>query len=379
MFTWSVAGRLLVLSCSAACACTALHRTPHRSQVTSAGAVPAPQDAVYDSVAHDFGDSPEAWDLRARRHVLALPARPRAAARLVAARAAVGVYEQGLRAAPSPEMVALLLGFLQQQGAALEAAAGDARPGSREARDVAEAAGWLRLRAQEALEEAGADGLLTEQLRLDSVAFFLHHGEAHAALAVARAGTEAAPRCAALWRQRLLLEAVVAADHLAEDGGAVGARQQQQQNGGGSGSSEEDSDAEEDIALRRGAAAAAAAAALRGTAAADLPHGSAAAARQLEQVALQALRAVPPSDAEGVALWLAAIGILAGGGCSLRGLAQLVVEAAMRQAKGPVQVWWVRGSVGRRAAGTCVTAVPAGRGPGGMPCATILQLMCLGP
>lgn len=274
--------------------------------------------------------------------MLALPPRPAAAARLAAARAAVGVYEQGLRAAPSPQMVALLLTFLQQQAAALDASAGTAQPGSGEARDVAEAAGWLRLRTQEALEEAGADGLLTEQLRLDSVAFFLHHGEAHAALAVARAGTDAEPRCAALWRQRLLLEAVLAADHLAEGAGATEAQQQQrQQNGsGGGGSSEEESEAEEeaDIALRRGAAAAAAAAALRGTVAADLPCSSAAAAKRLQEVALEALRAVPPSDAAGAALWLTAIGVLAGGGCSLQGLAQLAVEAAMRQAKGPVQV-----------------------------------------
>lgn len=293
---------------------------------------------MYDSVARDFGDSPEAWDQRARRHVLALPPRPSAAARLAAVRAAVGVYEQGLRAAPKSHMVALLLGFLQQQAAALDGAAGSARPARSEARDVAEAAGWLRLRAQEALEEAGADGLLTEQLRLDSVAFFLHHGDSHAALAVARAGTEAAPRCAALWRQRLLLEAVVAADRLAQAGGAAGA---QQQNGSGArSSSEEESDAEDEagIALRGGAAAAAAAAALRGTAAADLPCSSAAATKQLEEVALQALRAVPPTDAEGAALWLAAVGVLAGGGCSLQGLAQLVVEAAMRQARGPVQV-----------------------------------------
>ncbi|KAL4452190.1 hypothetical protein ABPG75_007852 [Micractinium tetrahymenae] len=300
------------------------------------------EDAVYDSVARDFGDSPEAWDLRARRHVLALPPKPAAAARLAAARAAVGVYEQGLRAAPSPAMLALLLGFLQQQVAALDGSAGAARTGSKEVQDVAEAAGWLRLRTQEALEEASADGLLTEQLRLDSIAFFLHHGEAHAALTVARAGTEAAPRCAALWRQRLLLEAAVAADHLAEGSGAADARQQQQQQRDGSGagnSSEEESEGEEEteVALHRGAAAAAAAAALRGTAAADLPQSSAAAAQRLEEVALQALRAVPSSDADGAALWLAAIGVLAGGGCSLPGLAQLVVDAAMRQARGPVQ------------------------------------------
>lgn len=305
---------------------------------------------MYESVARDFGDSPEAWDLRARRHVLALPARLRAAARLTAARAAVGVYEQGLRAVPSSQLVALLLDFLQQQAAALDAAAAAAASSAgaadaeqqqeqqaaaaAEARDVAEAAGWLRLRTQEALEEAGTDGLLTEALRLDSIAFFLHHGEAHAALAVARAGCEGLPHSAAVWQQRLVLEAVVAADQLAEGGGR-GQQAAEQQNGGGRSSDSEGEEEGEGPDLVRHVGSATAAA-LRGTASADTPASAAPARKRLEGLALQALEAVPAADAAPV--WLAAISILGGGGCSLQGLARQLVDAAMRQAKGPVEV-----------------------------------------
>ena len=287
------------------------------------------QDAIYDSVARDFGNAPEAWELRAARHVLALPAGAPTAARLAACRAAVGVLEQGLRAAPSPAMVAALLRFLQQQAAELDVAAGTAAaPPAGEARNVAEAAGWLRLRTQEAFEEAEADALLTEELRLQSCAFLLHHGEAHAALGAARAGCAALPQSAALWQQRLVMEAVLAADQLAEGGIDAAPAADQQQQGGSS-----DSDSEDEVeGLHRGGRGGA----LPGTAAADTRLSSAATRRRLEALALQALRAVPAADA--VPLWLAAISVLAGGGCSLRGLSQLLVEAALRQSKGPVEV-----------------------------------------
>lgn len=302
------------------------------------------EEAMYDSVARDFGDSPQAWDLRARRHVLALPPRPPAAARLAAARTAAGVYEQALKAGPSSDLVALLLAFLQQQAAELDRAASSSgetsgagaaggtagaagQSGGEVARDVAEAAGWLRLRTQEALEEAGADGLLTEEMRLGSIAFFLHHGDSHAALAVARAGTEAVPQSAALWQQRLLLEAVLAADQLAEGGQQA----QQQRNGSGDGSSGSESEEEEGPGMqRRGAGA------LAGTSAADTPHSAASARRRLEALVLQALRAVHAVHAV-PGLWLTAINLLAGGGCSLRGLSELLLEATLRQSRGPTE------------------------------------------
>ena len=283
---------------------------------------PSAQEAIYDSVAADFGGSPEAWDLRARRHTLGLPPGAPAATRAAAVRAAVGVYEQGLAAVRTPEMAALLLAFLQQQAAALDAATQGGASGE-EARQWREAAEWLRQRTQEAFEEAAADGLLTEALRLDGIAFFLHCGDAHAAAAAARAGTHALPQSAALWQQLLALEAVLAAEHL---GGGASAEQQQ----GGS-SSDESSD-EEELPL----APAAGAASLAAAAAAATRHSGGAAQRRLEETALAALRAVPAAEA--VPVWLAAIELLCGGGCSLQALAQELVQAAMRQAKGPVEV-----------------------------------------
>ena len=295
-------------------ACHPPHPAPHPTC--------CPQEAIYDSVATDFGGSAEAWDLRARRHTLGFGADAPAASHAAAVRAAVGVYEQGLAAVRTPEMAGLLLAFLQQQAAALDAAEeGSSR--SEEGRQRREAAEWLRQRTQEAFEEAAADGLLTETLRLDGIAFFLHCGDAHAAAAAARAGTQALPQSAALWQQLLALEAVLAAEQLGDRGSPAGQQ--------GSSGSEESSD-EEELPL----APAAGVASLAATAATATQHSSGAAQKRLEETALAALQAVPAADA--VPVWLAAVEVLCAGGCSLQGLAQQLVQAAMRQSRGPVQV-----------------------------------------
>ena len=254
-------------------------------------------------MARDFAGRPEAWDLRARRHTLGLAADAPAAARAAAVRAAAGVYEQGLAAVHTPEMVAVLLQFLRQQAAALDGSGAEGGA-SRALRDTAE---WLRQRTQEAFEEAAADGLLTEALRLHAIAFFLHCGDAHAAVAAARAGVHALPQSAALWQQLLVLEAVSAAEQLAVCGGPAALQQQE----GGSSSSSEDDEAG--------------------------PEGAGSAAQQrLEETALQALRAVPAADA--VPVWLTAVTLLCGSGCSLQALSQQLLEAIMRQSKGPAEV-----------------------------------------
>lgn len=278
-------------------------------------------------MAADFGGSAEAWDLRARRHVLGLAPGAPAASRAAAVRAAVGVYEQGLAAVRTPEMAGLLLMFLQQQAAALDAAEEQSGSNGEEGRQRREAAEWLRQRTQEAFEEAAADGLLTEALRLEGIAFFLHCGDAHAAAAAARAGTQALPQSAALWQQLLALEAVLAAEQLGASGPAG------QQQGSGGDTSEESSD-EEELPLAPGAGAAS----LAATAATATQHSSGAAQKRLEETALAALRAVPAADA--VPVWLAAVEVLCAGGCSLQALAQQLLQAAMRQAKGPVEVRW---------------------------------------
>ncbi|PRW57423.1 U3 small nucleolar RNA-associated 6-like protein [Chlorella sorokiniana] len=280
------------------------------------------EEAIYDSVAADFGGSAEAWDLRARRHTLGLPADAPAASRAAAVRAAVGVYEQGLSAVRTPEMAGLLLTFLQQQAAALDAAANGSANGE-EGRQRREAAEWLRQRTQEAFEEAAADGLLTEALRLDGIAFFLHCGDAHAAAAAARAGTQALPQSAALWQQLLALEAVLAAEQLGGSSAPAGKQQ-------GSGGSEESSD-EEELPL----APAAAAANLAATAATATQHSSGAAQQRLEETALAALQAVPAAEA--VPVWLTAVEVLCAGSCSLQALAQQLVQSALRQSRGPVE------------------------------------------
>ena len=300
-----------------------------------------PQDAVYDSVAADFGGSPEAWDLRARRQALALAPGAPPAARRAAAAAALAVYQEGLRCAPSPQLTAALLRFLQQQlreldeegggggggggGEAAGEAAGHAQQQQRRQRaaEAAELARWLVQWSRRVYEEAGAAGLLTEELRLQGIAFFLHQGEVEAAAAAARAAVAALPHSAPLWQQLIAIQAVLAADQLAGDGG-----QQAQQARQGAGSSDDDDDDE--------AAAAQAAAALPGTAATATRHSSAPAQRRLEEVVLHALRAVPAADA--APLWLTAVGVLCGGGCSLQALSQQMVQAALRQPKGPVEV-----------------------------------------
>lgn len=300
-------------------------------------------------MARDFGGSAEAWDLRARRGVLPLPAGAPPAQRAAAVRAAVAVYEQGLASVRSPAMAGALLGFLQQQAAAVDnegggeggAGASGGAAAEREHRELAE---WLRQRTQEAFEEAAADGLLTEALRLDGVAFFLHCGDAHAAAAAARAGTQALPQSAALWQQLLVLEAVLAADQLAGAGSPPTPQRQQRKrrhsgNGSSDGSSSSSEDEEGDAApsrqqTQRSGSSGVALPAL--AAATGTRYSSGAAQRRLEETALQALRAVPAAEA--APLWLTALEVLAGGGCSLCGLAEAVVEAAMRQARGPAEV-----------------------------------------
>ncbi|KAI3438077.1 hypothetical protein D9Q98_000519 [Chlorella vulgaris] len=279
--------------------------------------------AVYDSVARDFAGSPEAWDLRARRHTLALSAAALPAEHLAGVQAAVGVYEEGLRAAPSSELVAALLAFLQQQLRELDecSASGGSSPaaGSHEeqqqrAAEVAAAAEWLRLRSQRAYEEAWADGLLTEALRLDNISFLLHQGEVEPALAAARQAVKALPQSAALWQQLIVLQAQISAEQLAQ-----GAGQQAQQEGAQS------SDEEEDAVMVQPAGAAAAAHRSRST-----PSQ-----QRLEGLVVQALQAVPAADA--VPVWLTAITVLCGNGCSLEGLCRQMVQAALRQARGPVE------------------------------------------
>ncbi len=279
-------------------------------------------------MAADFGGSAEAWDLRARRHILGLAADGPAAERAAAVRAAVGVYEQGLSAVRTPQMAGLLLAFLQQQVAALDAMAAGGSGSGEEGRQRREAAEWLRQRTQEAFEEAAADGLLTEALRLDGIAFFLHCGDAHAAAAAARAGTQALPQSAALWQQLLALEAVLAAEQLGGSSSPAGRQQ-------GSEGSEDSSD-DEELPLTPAAGAAS----LAATAATATQHSSGAAQKRLEETALAALQAVPAADA--VPVWLAAVEVLCAGSCSLQALAQQLVQSAMRQARGPVEVRWVR-------------------------------------
>jgi hypothetical protein len=303
----------------------ACHPSPHHTQALHLLSCPwPPQAAVYDSVARDFAGSPEAWDLRARRHTLALSAAALPAERLAGVQAAVGVYEEGLRAAPSSELVAALLAFLQQQLRELDecSASGGSSPaaGSHEeqqqrAAEVAAAAEWLRLRSQRAYEEAWADGLLTEALRLDNISFLLHQGEVEPALAAARQAVKALPQSAALWQQLIVLQAQISAEQLAQ-----GAGQQAQQEGAQS------SDEEEDAVMVQPAGAAAAAHRSRST-----PSQ-----QRLEGLVVQALQAVPAADA--VPVWLTAITVLCGNGCSLEGLCRQMVQAALRQARGPVEV-----------------------------------------
>ena len=281
---------------------------------------------MYASVERDFGTSPEAWDLRARRHVAELAPDASAAQRGAAVQAGVAVYEAGLAVAPSPELLALLLAFLQQQLAALDSSGGgggaagehqQAESGTAAAGAAAVAAEWVRQCVQQAYVQAQAAGLLTEGLWLDAVAFYLHCGDAAGAAAATHAAVSALPESPALWRQLLVLEAgaLAAEGQLA---GQVAGACSGQADGSSSSSSSSSSDDDGNENAEEGGGM------------------GAAQRRRLESLAMQALHAVP--SAEAAPVWLTTIAVLAGAGCSLAGLAKQLMQAALRQSKGPVEV-----------------------------------------
>jgi hypothetical protein len=284
---------------------------------------------VYEGVARDFGAAPEAVDLRARRPLRELHAGAGPGARLAAAQAAVAVYEGALAAAPSTRLAATLLHFLQEQARQLDvvgggaAGGGDGGQSQRQAAEAAQAAKWLRQRTQRAYEEAWAAGLMDEGLWRGHIAFLLRNGEVEPAVAAARAATKALPQSAALWQQLLALQAQLAAGQVAR-GGALASTP------GGQRSADDDSSEEEDAVRPAGAGS------LAPAAAAAMRYSDEPALRRLEEAALAALRAVPAGEAP--PLWLAAISLLCGAGCSLQALAREMVQAALRQPKGPVQV-----------------------------------------
>ena len=69
------------------------------------------QELVYGSISQDFADSPQAWDLRARRSLdgAAEAVHPEEV------QAAIAVYEEAVHAVPSTEMYSLFTGFLREQ------------------------------------------------------------------------------------------------------------------------------------------------------------------------------------------------------------------------------------------------------------------------
>lgn len=74
------------------------------------------QDLIYSSVSADFGANAQAWDLEARREILAAHASAvskKAAHQAV--QAAVRVYRQAVQSVETPEMYGLFAAFLEEQ------------------------------------------------------------------------------------------------------------------------------------------------------------------------------------------------------------------------------------------------------------------------
>lgn len=263
------------------------------------------EDLIYSSVSADFGANAQAWDLEARREILAAHASAvskKAAHQAV--QAAVRVYRQAVQSVETPEMYGLFAAFLEEQLQDLlhrEEGTGSGLKGRTRlhSRGSELALQLLDVYAQSAIKEC-----LTEEMALKWPKLHLRQGDPTSALHAARHAANALPRSIAVWQQLIALDAcqMAYADVASSAPRRAGVRAEAE--GGGSSSDEEApcySDQQQ----------------------------------QLEGLAMEALQSVGPQDAG--PLWLSCVQALVGCGAPLQRLSQMLLQTVAGLARGPVE------------------------------------------
>ncbi|KAL0037943.1 hypothetical protein WJX79_006505 [Trebouxia sp. C0005] len=234
--------------------------------------IAAIQQAILDTIHTDFGDTEESWNLRA--HVA------NETAELPSTQVVI-VFEDALKAHPTGRMYSLYSEYLRdclsQQSAAPQPQDDQLSP---EQQATAEQLLQLYKRAHEA-------GAAEEGMLLHWPLLALQAGQEEQALQAAAAACQALPNCSAVWEQSLSLQARHATLQVCQSG-----------------------DVEEAGGMMK-------------------------AGRQLESLALQAVAAVDPRDAEGV--WIMAFERLTALGSSSKRLIQALVHGLTGLQKGPLR------------------------------------------
>ncbi|EIE27370.1 hypothetical protein COCSUDRAFT_11398 [Coccomyxa subellipsoidea C-169] len=158
-------------------------------------------EAIYSSLEADFPTDAEAWDLRARRWLTQHPPEQPSASTSSPEEAAVAVYESGLAATQGEQMYDLYMAFLTEHLDKLAPAGGDSRI------SLPKLKGRSKELAKALLEKAASEGRASEALLLEWPRLALRFGRVKKALEAAARACQSCPGSAALWQQRLLLQA----------------------------------------------------------------------------------------------------------------------------------------------------------------------------
>lgn len=227
------------------------------------------QDTILDSIQRDFGDTEEAWDLKARAGSGSQASIPQATA----------VYEEAITAVSTARMYSMYAAFLQEQ---LEGQSSNAHD-----EHVSSSQQDLQQRFLQLCKRAFKAGRAEEQLLLSWSEVALQAGDEAGALEGAAAACQAVPSSTAAWQHRLAVQARHATLQVCGSG-----------------------DCEEDAVFAKPA-------------------------RQLESLALQAVAACDPAEAQDV--WLLAFEKLAALGSSSKKLMQALLRQLSGSRQGPTR------------------------------------------
>ncbi|GAB4819004.1 hypothetical protein N2152v2_006050 [Parachlorella kessleri] len=277
------------------------------------------QELVYTSVAADFADSGQAWDLRARRHIDSCTAtadgEASEAAQAEAVQAAIATYQEAVQTVPTAEMYSLFAAFLRERLQGLLERVGSQQQAKRAQQRRQQAEGLALTRTLlEVCGQAAKARCLTEDMALQWPKLHLRCGNPAAALEAARSAAATLPRSPATCQQLVGLEAC----QLAQEAQLASSSAAGSPPVAGSTSSSSDSGSSSDKEEE-----------LRG---ANVRQHQ---AKQLERVVLEALGSVPVEAAG--ELWLLGLQALVGGGAPLGGLCWKLEEAVAGLPRGPVQ------------------------------------------
>ncbi|KAL3138255.1 hypothetical protein ABBQ32_006073 [Trebouxia sp. C0010 RCD-2024] len=226
------------------------------------------QQSILDSIQRDFGDTEEAWDLKARA----------ASSDQASTSEAVGVYEDALAAVPTARMFSMYATYLQDR----LSQSSPPQPGKLSKGQAALVQQQLQL-----CKRAYQAGLAEEALLLRWPELAVQAGDEEGALEGAAAACQAMPTSSAAWQQRLALHAQHATVQACET-----------------------SDDSGEAAMAK-------------------------AARQLERLAVQAVAACEPAEAQPV--WLLAFEKLTGLGSSSKKLTQALLHQLTGMRQGPTR------------------------------------------